>query len=78
MPPSIFCEKLQKNAPPLECPPFPGVLGEKIYHHISKPAWSQWVAHQTMLINECRLNTADPKARQFLKTEMEKFLFGAK
>ena len=32
--------------------------------------------HQTVLINEYRLNMMDPKARDFLKTEMEKFLFG--
>jgi Fe-S cluster biosynthesis and repair protein YggX len=35
------------------------------------------VAHQTMLINENRLTTIEPKARAFLVAEMEKFLFGA-
>ena len=29
-----------------------------------------------MLINENRLSPLDPKARNFLKSEMEKFLFG--
>jgi Fe-S cluster biosynthesis and repair protein YggX len=29
-----------------------------------------------MLINENRLSMIDPKARTFLLTEMEKFLFG--
>jgi Fe-S cluster biosynthesis and repair protein YggX len=29
-----------------------------------------------MLINENRLNPLDPKSRQFLAGEMEKFLFG--
>jgi Fe-S cluster biosynthesis and repair protein YggX len=29
-----------------------------------------------MLINEYRLNPLDPKSRQFLGGEMEKFLFG--
>ncbi|MGH8161587.1 MAG: Fe(2+)-trafficking protein, partial [Gammaproteobacteria bacterium] len=33
--------------------------------------------HQTMLINEYRLTPMDPEARSFLKTEMQKFLFGA-
>ena len=32
--------------------------------------------HQTMLINEYRLSTIEPKARKFLAEEMEKFLFG--
>jgi Fe-S cluster biosynthesis and repair protein YggX len=29
-----------------------------------------------MLINENRLNPLDPKSRQYLSGEMEKFLFG--
>jgi Fe-S cluster biosynthesis and repair protein YggX len=41
-----------------------------------KPAWQQWLSHQTMLINEYRLNPLDPKARKYLAEEMEKFLFG--
>ena len=32
--------------------------------------------HQTILINENRLSLIDPKAREFLEAEMEKFLFG--
>lgn len=42
---------------------------------ISKEAWQMWLAHQTMLINEYRLNMLDDKAREFLKTEMNHFLF---
>ena len=44
--------------------------------HVSKEAWAQWVAHQTMLINENRLTPIEPKARAFLVKEMEKFFFG--
>jgi len=43
---------------------------------VSKEAWAQWLAHQTMLINENRLSPLDPKARKWLEDEMEKFLFG--
>lgn len=72
----IFCNKLQKEAEGLDFPPYPGELGQKIYQHISKAAWQAWLAHQTMLINEYRLNLLDRKAREFLTKEMEKFLFG--
>ncbi|MEM9243656.1 MAG: oxidative damage protection protein [Pseudomonadota bacterium] len=72
----IFCQKLNKEAQGLDFAPYPGELGEKIYKHICQEAWQQWLAHQTMLINENRLNMLDPKARQFLAEEMEKFLFG--
>lgn len=71
----IHCAKLHKEAKGLDSPPYPGELGEKIYAAISKEAWGMWLGHQTMLINEYRLNLADPKARAFLAEEMEKFLF---
>lgn len=72
----VDCIKLKKNAEGLDKPPFPNELGQKIYDHISKEAWQLWLGHQTMLINEYRLSSIDPKARQFLSQELEKFLFG--
>jgi Fe-S cluster biosynthesis and repair protein YggX len=72
----VNCAKLKKSAPGLSRPPYPGELGQKIYENISEEAWQMWLAHQTMLINEFRLSMLDPKAREFLVTEMDKFLFG--
>lgn len=72
----IFCQKLQKESEALSAPPFPGALGEKIYNNISSEAWKMWLTHQTMLINEYRLNLIDPKAREFLRNELEKYFFG--
>lgn len=72
----IHCTKLQKEAEGLDKPPFPTDLGQKIYAEISKEAWKLWLGHQTMLMNEYRLSSIEPKARTFLIQEMEKFLFG--
>lgn len=72
----IYCHKLGREAEGLDEPPYPGTAGEKIYNEISKQAWGSWLSHQTMLINEYRLNLLDPKARQFLEQEMLRFLFG--
>ena len=72
----IYCVKLAKEAEGFEQAPYPGALGQKIYDSISQEAWQSWLGHQTMLINEHRLSMLDPKARQFLVAEMEKFLFG--
>ncbi|MDO8954634.1 MAG: oxidative damage protection protein [Gammaproteobacteria bacterium] len=72
----IHCKKLDKQAEGLDFAPYPGTLGQSIYEQISKEAWALWLAHQTMLINEYRLNMLDPQARKFLSTEMEKFLLG--
>lgn len=71
----IYCTKLKKEAEGLDFPSYPGELGKKIYEQISKEAWQQWLARQTMFINEYRLNMLDVKAREFLAAEMEKFLF---
>lgn len=72
----VDCAKLKTKAEGLPRPPYPGELGQKIYETISEEAWQMWLAHQTMLINEFRLSMIDPKARDFLRQEMEKFLFG--
>ncbi len=72
---TIFCKKLKKEAEALDFSPMPGALGEKIMNEISKEAWQMWIGQQTILINEYRLVLTDSKARQFLREEMEKFLF---
>ena len=72
----LYCQKLKQDAEGLDRPAYPGELGQKIYDNISKLAWQQWVEHQTTLINEYKLNMMDKKARDFIKIEMEKFLFG--
>jgi Fe-S cluster biosynthesis and repair protein YggX len=73
----VQCVFLKREAEGLDYSPYPGELGKRIYSNISKEAWAQWVAHQTMLINENRLTPIEPKARAFLVAEMEKFLFGS-
>jgi len=74
---TVSCVKLQREAEGLAFAPYPGELGKRIYDNVSKEAWTQWLAHQTMLINENRLSPLDPKARKFLEGEMEKYFFGA-
>ncbi len=76
MPRTVNCAHLKKEAEGLEYLPYPGELGQKIYAHISKEAWQLWMKHQTMLVNENRLNLADQRARQYLARQMELFLFG--
>jgi Fe-S cluster biosynthesis and repair protein YggX len=73
----VQCVYLKREAEGLDYSPYPGEVGKRIYNNISKEAWAQWVAHQTMLINENRLTPIEPKARAFLVAEMEKFLFGS-
>jgi Fe-S cluster biosynthesis and repair protein YggX len=72
----VKCVKLGIEAEGLDRPTYPGELGKRIYENVSKEAWAQWLRHQTMLVNENRLNLADPKARKYLAEQMEKHFFG--
>ena len=73
---TVQCVKLNKEAEGLDFPPYPGELGKKIYESVSKEAWAAWLKHQTMLVNENRLNLADQRARKYRAQQMEKHFFG--
>ncbi len=74
---TVFCRKYQQEMEGLDQPPYPGPKGADIFEHISKQAWQEWLQHQTMMINEKRLNLMDADAQAFLQSEMEKFFSGA-
>lgn len=76
MPRTVFCLKLRREAEGLERPPYPGALGKRIFDNISADAWRGWLEHQKMLVNEYRLNLADPRARKYLVEQTEKHFFG--
>lgn len=71
----ISCIKLEKMAPGLEHPPFPGELGQEIFEKVSAEAWNMW-AHDMMIkvINEYRLNLADNDHYNTLLDQMRAFL----
>jgi Fe-S cluster biosynthesis and repair protein YggX len=72
----VKCVKLGKEAEGLDRPTYPGELGKRIFENVSKEGWQQWMQQQTILINENRLTPFEPKAREFLEQQMEKFFFG--
>ena len=72
----VNCVVLKKEAEGLDKPPYPGEIGQRIFENASKEAWQMWMKQQTMLMNENKLSPIDPKHRQFLVDEMEKFFFG--
>ena len=70
----VYCQKLKKESDGLDYLPYPGELGQRIYGHISKEAWEIWMSYQTQLINEYRLNLAEPESQEFIQQEAERFL----
>jgi len=72
----VNCVKLGREAEGMDFAPMPGELGKRLFDNVSKEAWQQWIRHQTMLINENRLNLADPRARAYLAEQVQKHFFG--
>ena len=67
---TVFCQLLKKDAAGLETPPYPGELGQQIFENISNEAWTQWLNQLTMVINENRLSTADPRHLELIEQQM--------
>ncbi len=70
---TVFCRKYQQQMEGLEAPPYPGPRGQDVYDNVSRKAWEEWLALQTMLINEHRLNVREAETRTYLAEQMEKF-----
>lgn len=73
----VFCRKYQKELEGLDFPPYPGQKGVDIFQNVSKQAWGEWMAHQTMLINEKHLSVMDIGTKVYLTEQMDKFLSNA-
>lgn len=73
---TVFCRKYQREMEGLDQPPFPGPKGLDLFDNISRQAWQEWMTHQTMLINEKKLNMMDLTARTYLAEQRDRFLTG--
>lgn len=73
---TIDCIKLARAAEGLEKPPFKGEMGQRVFEHVSKEAWSGWLEHSKMLINEYRLDLTSEKGQKVWMTELEKYFWG--
>ena len=71
----VKCIKLGIEAEGLDFQPIPGDLGKKLMENVSKEAWQNWLKHQTMIINENRLNLADDSSRKYLRQQLEYYFF---
>ena len=72
---TVFCQKLQKEAPGLAFQLYPGEVGKRIFDNISQEAWTLWQKKQTMLINEHKMNMMNPDDRAILEKQMVDYLF---
>ena len=71
----VNCKKLGRQAPGLERPPFSGELGNQIFESVSAEAWQDWQQNMMIkIINEYRLNLADPQQYESLLKQMAAYL----
>jgi len=74
---TVYCIILKKELDGLDFKPVGGSLGDRIFDHVSKDGWQEWLTHQTMLINEKRLSLVNQDHKAYLKNQMEEFFFGS-
>ncbi|MEX2295296.1 MAG: oxidative damage protection protein [Gemmatimonadota bacterium] len=72
----IHCRRCGEERPALVNPPFRNERGKRILASICSACWGDWLKHQTLLINHYGLDPRDPKAREFLYSQVDDVLLG--
>lgn len=73
---TVKCAKLGKELPGLPFKPFDDELGQRIYDNVSMEAWTMWIEHSKMIVNEYRLDLTQRQAHDILRAQCEQFFFG--
>ena len=73
---TIECRRCGPEKPTLAKPPFRNDLGKRIQEQICAECWTDWLQHQTLLINHYGLDPREAKAREFLYGQIETVLLG--
>jgi Fe-S cluster biosynthesis and repair protein YggX len=71
----VQCVVLKREAEGLDTLPHSGELGQRVYEHVSKEGWQEWLQRLQMIINENQLNTADPMSIELIEKHMLGFFF---
>jgi Fe-S cluster biosynthesis and repair protein YggX len=70
----VTCTRCGRTAEGLPFPPYPDALGARIQGSVCAACWREYMARQTMVINEYRLDLMDPHAQEILTRDMIEFL----
>lgn len=71
---TIECKRCGEENPQLDKPPFRNDVGRRVQEEICRSCWSDWLDHQTLLINHYGLDVRDPDSRKFLYRKIEEIL----
>jgi Fe-S cluster biosynthesis and repair protein YggX len=75
--PEIPCTRCGEKRATLDRPPFPDNLGARIQAEICRICWDEWLQRQMQLINHHALDVRTAEARDFLRRNVQAFLFGS-
>ncbi|MGJ8662470.1 MAG: oxidative damage protection protein [Marinicella sp.] len=75
---TINCIKYGPGQEPIPYTPYPGEIGQRIHQQVSLKFWQDWLAQQTMIINENHFSPIDPDHRKIIEQKMVEFLFEGK
>jgi Fe-S cluster biosynthesis and repair protein YggX len=71
---TITCRHCGQVKPKMAERPFKGPLGEQVWAEVCQACWQEWIPMGTKVINELRLNFADPRAAEAYDHYMKEFL----
>jgi len=72
-PRTVFCKKLNKEAPGLPFKPFTDDLGTLIYENVSMEAWQMWLRESPRYVNTYSLDLASEEGKAFMRKQMKVF-----
>lgn len=70
----VLDRRTGQPGPRLADPPLRGPIGQFIYDHYSQTTWTEWIHMGTKVINEFRLDFAQPAHAQLYDQHMREFL----
>jgi Fe-S cluster biosynthesis and repair protein YggX len=75
-PDEIDCRRCAAPGPRLARPPLPKERGARVQASICTVCWSEWLKHQTALINHYGLDPRIAESRAFLYKQIDEVLLG--
>jgi Fe-S cluster biosynthesis and repair protein YggX len=71
---AVVCRRCGQTRPKMPSRPFKGPLGEQVWAAVCSPCWREWILMGTKVINELRLDFADPRHSEIYDQHMREFL----
>ncbi len=72
----VHCIKLNKDLPGLDRIPVPGELGQKVFDNVSKEGFKLFLDYFKMIVNEYKLDLANPATDKIFLDQLNEFFFG--